>query len=408
VRGSARNAGSKSTKDEVEEFSLDIPTHLRSIQARLNCGSYRFSVPRPVLAPREGKEPRPLLVRPVSDRVVERAILQTLQTRTKVQQLIEGASSFGAIPERGVRMGVEAVVEAIREGATHYVRSDIGGFFQHIPRRQVMERIETLLPDDSVVPLLNQATEVNNKVFSEEAVGRYRDLYPTPEEGVAQGGGLSAFFGNVAMERFDAMMSEDGVTTVRYVDDFITLARSQAVAMERFRQGEEYLATMDMKLYPPDGSMPEKAAQGETRTLFEFLGCEISASFVRPSRQARERIVGKVRERFDEALADLRTGAVARGSRRKSSIVRTLADVHNVVRSWSGSYSFCNADQILRTVDRQIDREIARFLGEAGRIRRQTADENETMGRRVLGVFPTVDGRKNPLYGGAPKAPEDT
>jgi len=66
----------------------------------------------------------------VNNRVVERSLLDTLQMHVPfIKSVISVRTSVGGVPERSVPHGLKIIDDAIREGYSNFVRSDISGVF---------------------------------------------------------------------------------------------------------------------------------------------------------------------------------------------------------------------------------------------------------------------------------------
>ena len=96
------------------------------------------------------------------------------------------------------------------------------------PARRNREFFRTNVDDDDFTELFRAAleTEIENR----DAVGKWLELFPIREIGVAQGSLLSVLAGNVALRHFDASMNSGELTTIRYLDDFLILASSLEIA----------------------------------------------------------------------------------------------------------------------------------------------------------------------------------
>ena len=91
-------------------------------------------------------------------------------------------------------------------GKECFVRADISGFFDGIPRLDVIKILAQHVDDDRFLKVLEAATDVT--LANENALGEDRKLFPTDEEGVAQGSPLSALFGNILLHEFDKQFND--------------------------------------------------------------------------------------------------------------------------------------------------------------------------------------------------------
>ncbi|MFP6697423.1 MAG: hypothetical protein VCF08_11030, partial [Alphaproteobacteria bacterium] len=132
----------------------------------------------------------------------ERAWLDTLQSRSGFVRGVNALpTSVGGVPQRSVPHGLALIDAAFRSGQKFFIRSDISGFFDHIPRKQVLNLISNYVDDQRFLSVLDQATTV--VLHNEKALAEDRRLFPTNVEGVAQGSPLSSLFGNILLYEFD-------------------------------------------------------------------------------------------------------------------------------------------------------------------------------------------------------------
>jgi RNA-directed DNA polymerase len=388
IRRNAETSCSPATKDEARKFGRDLPRNLRRIQDRLRAG-YVFKPAKGATPSKGGGKAgkRPLVIAPMADRIVQRAILDVLQDAPDlpaVRQVLDTPTSIGGIKGRGVEMALDLIDERHAAGARFVAGSDIAGFFTKIPRGVVAAFVRANTNDEQFAALFERAMTVelaNASTLSPEDLR----LFPTGEDGVAQGCPLSAFAGNVVLREFDAAMNADGrgVTCVRYIDDFILLAATERQVTKAMQGAAAMLKKLGMTIYDPLQA-PTKAFTGTITAGCIFLGYEIIPGRFPPSEKARERLL-------DRIAAELKAGrAVIRDAlkgepivSRKSCYIQTLASVDQIVRGWAGSFRRSRCPATMAKLDLEIDRKLADF---EGFYRRQMDGLDATGRRRVTGV----------------------
>ena len=128
---------------------------LLALQRQLRSGTFRFEPQKGVLKVRNGKKRRPLVIPPITNRIVQRAILDTLQSNKpsirkrlgSIPDVLYTPTSVGGIPEKGSTDAVRLIRHSIATGATHYVRSDIKDFFTHVNTDQLIATMEDVTGD---------------------------------------------------------------------------------------------------------------------------------------------------------------------------------------------------------------------------------------------------------------------
>lgn len=335
--------------------------------------------------------PRPLVIASVEARIVQRAILEVLQELPGIKGRVLAPTSFGAIKERGVPMAVTYAYMAAEKGAAYYIRSDIDAFFRNIPRAYVVDRVRLAagVTDKVFLRLLSEATSV--ELDNLDALGKWGDLFPTYELGVAQGCALSPLLGNVLLADFDREMNAGSSLTLRYVDDFIILAQNEKDAWRAFRKAGALLRRLGLRAYDPRTEV-SKASHGDTARGFEFLGCEVTPGFLRPTGKARGKLLDRIDAKLDESRRAMREPSVL--FQRKLSVAQTLSWLGEVVRAWGNQYSFCNGDQWFEELDRRIEKRILAYLADCRKLASRTPIVDRALLLRRLVGIPLVAKRK--------------
>ncbi len=155
IRRNGETSRSPKTRQETKDFGADLPRKLKSIQKRLREKPYQFA--RQLGATPEkakGKGKRPLVIAPIEDRIVQRAILDVLQEATElteVQAVLATPTSIGGIRGRGVEHAIKKIELAYNDGQADFVAgSDISGFFTKISQAEVVDFIQNQTDDSEL------------------------------------------------------------------------------------------------------------------------------------------------------------------------------------------------------------------------------------------------------------------
>ena len=170
------------TQKAVKEFNIDYATKLKTIQKKLQQNRYKFKQPIGIPISRPGKDPRPIVLWDIHDRIVQRAILNIIQAQDSVKKYVNVPTSFGGIEGQSVRKAIFHVCESIKSGLVYYITSDIQKFFTRIPRTEVIKALANLLPDQSLREILDQASKTELDNLSQ--LGSKKELFPIHEVGV--------------------------------------------------------------------------------------------------------------------------------------------------------------------------------------------------------------------------------
>jgi retron-type reverse transcriptase len=395
VYENGRTSKSEETRLFVKEFSIDVDTHLDRISKQLREKRFKFPPAVGILSESRSGKPRPIVKSPIISRIVQRAILDTLQQEPSLDNFYKIPTSFGGIKGKGLGVpgALGAAWRAMKDGASFFIRSDIEGFFTKIPRHLVLDKIKTVIHQPDFDHLLAEATRVeleNMTTLREKA-----SLFPSHDLGVAQGCCLSPLFGNILLEGFDRALNGRGITCLRYIDDFLILGPNRSKAVAAFGSAQTLLAELGLTAYDPS-TRPDKAEMGNVKDGLKFLGCDLSIGFIRPSRESRTKLLTTIEGIFKTSIGLMGTPALL--PRTGRSVTDTLIEAGHVLQGWGNQYSFCNDRGMLKDLDSKIDSLIAYYLEKY----RDAAEKLKKAGnpadfRRLLGVHLLADSKFAPV-----------
>jgi RNA-directed DNA polymerase len=393
IRRNGETSRSPKTRQATKDFGADLPRQIRHIQERLRRPPYKFT-PQIGATPRKekGEGKRPLVIAPIEDRIVQRAILDVLQTSnrlTKIQAVLSTPTSIGGIPGRGVGDAIKLIEDAHKAGNANFVAgSDISGFFTKIDQSAVVNFVNDQIDDKEFVELLRQALKVELANASEMDPDDLR-LFPTDDKGVAQGCPLSALAGNIVLHGFDQMLNGRGIRCIRYIDDFIILGRRKVAVEKAFERAGEYLKKLDMSVYFPH-NRPDKAFFGPFSEGFEFLGYRLVSGIYPPAKKSKKRIIEKIKVELNEGFRHILRALNGNnaGGKPLQCYAQTLVAVDSLVRAWSGSYSASRCLKTAGEIDDEINGLISDFIAF---YRAKVSGRLVTERRRALGIHVVVD-----------------
>ena len=192
----------------------------------------------------------------IQDRIIQQALLQIL---TPVFEPVFSPSSHGFRPERGCQTALAVVDRAVRHGYTWVVDADIRRFLDNVDHDLLIAALNEEIADGSVLNLIRAILEAG-------VIHPDTSELESTELGTPQGGPLSPLLANIYLHLLDrAMAGQYGL--VRYADDFVIFARSQAEAEEALTRVRAILeGELKLTLHP------EKTRVVTVDSGFEFLG----------------------------------------------------------------------------------------------------------------------------------------
>ncbi|MCY4549274.1 MAG: reverse transcriptase domain-containing protein [Defluviicoccus sp.] len=369
LRSRALNSRNPKTAEDARRIDQNPTGVLRGLQESLRKGEFRFRLQRGVLQRRKGKKPRPIVVSPVTNRIVQRAILEILQDQSPsvIRRLgdIPGAlrtrTSVGGIPGKGASDGVQLISAAISSGATHYIRSDIVNFFTKIPTAQLIQLIRDQTGDDEFAHLIQTGLNVELENACDPTVSEWIDLFPNGEIGVPQGSSLSAFCANYVLRRFDAGLNGPSLTTIRYIDDFVILGGSETAVHDAWVNALEFLDELGLEAHMPELG-GTKASQGTVSDGFDFLSYRFYQGQTGLSRDAKKRLLQEIDAEIRAAKHSIQT-SWTEPRRAEPRFAQALAHLDRKVRGWGDSFRDVNQRVEFNQLDDKIMTRMQAFIG---------------------------------------------
>jgi len=418
VKRSALTSGNADIRGKASEFEHAHQRHLKRIIGQLRTGKLSFDPVEGILKDKRkrlaaGKDPRPIAISTIQNRVVQRAILQILQPRQarnlrdpdtryetirddrlgRINDINRSKYGVGGLihPHGGVRPAIEIIMAAIDGGAKFYFQSDIRAFFTKIPTDNVIKFVRQETGDEAFVELFAKALEVH--LANEDELVGYSHLFPKGGIGVAQGSSLSAFAGNVLLYDMDQKLNTMGVTAVRYIDDILMVGADLSSIHAAKAYAEKTLTDFGFGLYAPaDG--PEKAAQGECSKSINFLGCTLQPKQCVPNAKSIDNMKEGVRETLaasKTAIKQALTKGISINSKHSQSA--TLDSLGRRIYGWQKSFAFCNRRQPFEHLDDYVSKQVSDYHGA---IFRQLGKADHRVKAMILGVPSTADMFDNP------------
>lgn len=361
IRENGRLSKSKETQDQIRAFDQEAISRIDKIYRKLFKGQYKFDPAIGISQKKKGKsKERPLVMASVSNRVVQRAILDVIQSEENLKYLFNNENSFGGILKKGVGAAVTKAQSVVKNhGAVYYICSDISGFFRDIKRQVVIDELASVVTDEKFLDLFTQAitTELAN-IEELRLAGKELD-FPIQDIGVAQGCCLSPLVGNIYLKEFDKAMNSDDIFCLRYIDDFIILGPSERIVRAKFNQGLRILKSLGLTAYlPNDGS--GKATEGKTSEGFDYLGCHVSPKNIRPSRGSWKRMEKEIKDAFVGALQH--AADPTRAGQHKMSFPEVMFKSSRKLEGWIKQYAqFCDDHRIIGQWQEALLKEFLEF-----------------------------------------------
>jgi RNA-directed DNA polymerase len=318
ILGVTLNRGSAGVDGQTtEQLKLSWSQQGEQLQRELREGNYRPHPARRVWIPKIGSaELRPLGIPAVRDRVVQTALLAVLEP---IFERDFAEQSYGFRPGRGCLQALERVESLLHGGHTWIVDADLKGYFDTIPHDRLMALVQQRVADGKVLELLE-------RYLAAGVMACGKDWQPS-EQGTPQGAVISPLLANLYLNPLDHEMVAKGYEMIRYADDFVVCARTEAEARAALAEIEHWVKAAGLRLHPVKTRIVNAAEKGG----FDFLGYHFEQYNGGGGKKwPRQKSQQKLREQLRQKLPRGRSG----------SIPQIVAELNPVLRGWYGYFKY--------------------------------------------------------------------
>jgi group II intron reverse transcriptase/maturase len=289
-------------------YGENLESNLQDLSERIERGAFRASPVRRVYIPKADGRQRPLGVPTLEDKIVQRALVEVLNTIYESDFL---GFSYGFRPGRSPHHALDALTVGICDRKVNWViDADIRSFFDTLGHEWLVRFVEHRIADKRVVRLIQKWLRA----------GVLENGVRTPSEiGAVQGGSISPLLANVFLHYvFDLWVQQwrekkahGDVIVVRFADDFVVGFEHHDEAERFLVELRERFAKFGLELHPDKtrliefgrlaASNRERRGEGKPPT-FDFLGFTHACGRTRGGKfkvlrqTARKRLRAKLKE----------------------------------------------------------------------------------------------------------------
>jgi len=229
VKGNQGGAGGD--RMTLNQFEVNRDRRIATLHRALISGEYWPAPLRVVEIPKKSGGRRVLSIPSVIDRVAQSAASLILTPLLDAE--FEDAS-FGYRPGRSVQMAVARVATLRRQGYGWTVDGDIEAYFDNVPHRRLLARLERSVDCAKTIDL----------------VARWLEAYSETERGLPQGGPISPLLSNLYLDDIDEGLDGKGMRLVRFADDFLIMCNSELAAAQAHDKVARLLKEAGLRLNP--------------------------------------------------------------------------------------------------------------------------------------------------------------
>jgi RNA-directed DNA polymerase len=329
-----RNGGSPGIDGmTVEQLPEYLSREWPAIKSRILEGSYRPKAVKRVEIPKPDGRKRLLGIPTVSDRFIQQAVMQVLQSEWDITF---SDHTYGFRPNRSAHQAVAKAQEYLRKGYSWVVDMDIEKFFDTVNHDRLMHLIKQRVDDRRILVLINS--------FLKSGVEIEGKQYHTPE-GMPQGGPLSPLLSNLMLDQLDKELEKRGHRFVRYADDCNIYVRS----IKSGRRVLDSVSVYLLKRLKLKVNQDKSAVDRPWRR--KFLGFTFTVR--RPNRRKVSYTAMREFKREVKRITKRTRGY---------SIHKIARELRRYILGWKAYFDFAEAKSIFKELDSWVRRRLRCYL----------------------------------------------
>ena len=323
-------------------YGEGLEGRLADLHDRVHSGAYRARPSRRVNIPKPDGGTRPLGVAAIEDKIVQKAVTETILTPIYEAEFL--GFSYGFRPGRGAHNALDALAVGLRRRKINWVVDcDISAFFDNVSRDWLVRFLEHRIADKRVIRLIIKW--LNAGVME---AGEWRDdLRGTPQGSVASPNLANVYLHYVLDLWFQKKWRKREVNgdtiIVRYADDFVVGFQYKRDAERFLEAARQRFESFDLALHPDKTRLVEFGRFAQERRqqrrrgrpeTFDFLGF---THYCTKDRKGQYRVGRKpVAKRMNRTLKRIKEALRRRMHAKAKDTARWLA---KVLGGWLNYYA---------------------------------------------------------------------
>ena len=257
----AKDASDGVLQKKTKEFAEHLDDFLTELSESLRSGTYEpdpllsFGIPKGTSG-----EVRTLHIPSIRDRVVERAVVNTITHRA---DLAMSPCSFAYRTGIGTDDAVDHLARLRDAGYRYVLRTDIEDYFPNLSIEDALATLSPIAGCPRTIDLIRLIARPR----------RARGERRTRNRGIAQGSCLSPLLANLALTDVDRAMGDAGYGYARFADDIVICSPHEPDLLEALELLDSLLTPRGLRLNQ------EKTAMTSFDEGFCYLGTDFSRCF---------------------------------------------------------------------------------------------------------------------------------
>ena len=137
-----------------------------------------------------------------------------------------------------------------------------------------------------------------------------------------------------------------------------------------------------------------KTQKATTEEGFEFLGIDLSNGFIRPSKNAQDRLRALIESILTESETAFREHKKTEQILNQFCLLESLKKVSGVMQGWGKHYWFCNDKKCFERLDQEVALRVRKYLA----VYRDERDKTDETGWwRLLGIESLAQIERDPF-----------
>ncbi len=345
----------------LNQFKEKAATNLARISWELVNDRYKFSPLKGIPIRKANGNYRLVTSPSVSDRIVHKAILSAINEI--FYSLVDTGVSYCGVKrnlfssskkkDKNHISAIKQITTLVSEKKFWIFESDIEGFFDNVPKKNLLDLIINDLPDSSINDLIKQIIffEIGNEADLEKPKYKGKLKLPQKDCGISQGSPLSPLFSNIYLSDLDyAMKNECGMAFIRYVDDFVILANSRDEVEKLGNFAENEFKKLGLCL-----SRDKDESKSKTRTVnlkdggksIVFLGLKIDNQMITAKNP------GAIKSKFNDEYLNIKLKELNRLTPQEKILL-----MNSRIQGCANYYAPFHCERLFLELNKLIDRKI--------------------------------------------------